>query len=133
MDHRFGTGQRGTDGKPDVTDEWGDYTAPASVTLMAAAADSDGSVAKVEFYRWGDQAWRSVSAPYTLTWSGVAAGSYSLTAVVTDNWMRRPDLGEHHSQRHWQCIADGKHDVTDEWGELHGTGERDTDGCGGGQ
>ncbi len=61
------------------------YTAPASVTLMAAAADSDGSVAKVEFYAGAIKLGEALSAPYTLTWSGVAAGSYSLTAVVTDN------------------------------------------------
>jgi len=62
------------------------YTAPASVTLTANASDSDGTIQKVDFYYGGTNLIGTVtSAPYTLPWSNVAQGSYSITAVATDN------------------------------------------------
>ncbi|MEH0165831.1 Ig-like domain-containing protein [Roseateles microcysteis] len=61
------------------------FTAPASIMLTANAADSDGSVSKVEFYAGAVKIGESSSAPYSLSWSGVAAGSYTLTAKATDN------------------------------------------------
>jgi len=42
-------------------------------------------VSKVEFYAGGTKIGEDSSAPYTLNWTGVPAGSYSLTAVATDN------------------------------------------------
>lgn len=61
------------------------FTAPASVTITAAASDADGSIAKVAFYNGSTKLGEVGSAPYTYTWSNVAAGSYTLTAVATDN------------------------------------------------
>jgi RHS repeat-associated protein len=61
------------------------YTAPAAVTITATAADSDGTVAKVEYYNGATLLGTSTAAPYSFTWSNVAAGSYSLTAKATDN------------------------------------------------
>jgi hypothetical protein len=61
------------------------YTAPAAMTLAASAADSDGSVAKVEFFNGGTKLGEDTTSPYTYAWSGVGAGSYSLTARATDN------------------------------------------------
>jgi serine protease len=61
------------------------YTAPASITLSANAADSDGTIAKVEFFAGGTLIGTDTSAPYSANWSNVAAGSYSLTARATDN------------------------------------------------
>jgi hypothetical protein len=61
------------------------FTAPATVTLTAAASDSDGTVAKVDFYAGSTPIGTATTAPFTVSWSGVAAGSYSLTAVATDN------------------------------------------------
>jgi hypothetical protein len=61
------------------------YTAPASITMSANASDSDGTIAKVDFYN-GSTLLRSVTAaPYTFTWTNVANGSYSLFAKATDN------------------------------------------------
>jgi len=59
--------------------------APARVTINATAADADGTVAKVDFFNGTTQLGTSTTAPYTFTWNNVAAGSYTITAVATDN------------------------------------------------
>ncbi|MES2321014.1 MAG: Ig-like domain-containing protein [Pseudomonadota bacterium] len=61
------------------------YYAPATVTLTASAADSDGTVSKVDFYRATTLIGTATSAPYTVTWSNAAAGTYSVTAKATDD------------------------------------------------
>ena len=61
------------------------FTAPASISLSANAADSDGSVSKVEFYRGTTLLSTILSPPYNFSWTNVAAGSYSLTAKATDD------------------------------------------------
>jgi RHS repeat-associated protein len=61
------------------------FTAPANITLTASAADNDGSVSKVEFYNGATLVGTATTAPYTVAWSNVVAGSYSLTARVYDN------------------------------------------------
>src|SRR6185436_15891053 len=62
------------------------FTAPASITLTATAADSDGTIQKVDFFHGGTNLIATVTTPpYTFSWTGVAQGSYTLTAVATDN------------------------------------------------
>jgi RHS repeat-associated protein len=63
------------------------HTAPASITLAASAADSDGTIASVAFYNGATLIGTGTlsGGSYTFTWSNVAAGSYSLTAQATDN------------------------------------------------
>ncbi|WP_083727343.1 glycosyl hydrolase family 18 protein [[Flexibacter] sp. ATCC 35208] len=61
------------------------YTAPASVSITASAADADGSIAKVEFYNGATLLGTSTASPYSYSWTSVAAGTYSLTAKATDN------------------------------------------------
>lgn len=61
------------------------YTAPATISISASASDSDGSISKVDFYSGTSLLGSSVAAPFQLTWNGIAAGSYSLTAKATDN------------------------------------------------
>jgi hypothetical protein len=64
------------------------YTAPANITLSATATDSDGTISKVEFYRGGTTligTSTSTSSPYKFSWTGVAAGTYSVTAKAYDN------------------------------------------------
>jgi Tol biopolymer transport system component len=56
-----------------------------SVSINASASDSDGSVSKVEFFRGSIKLGEVVSAPFNFIWNNVAGGSYSLTAVATDN------------------------------------------------
>ncbi len=61
-------------------------SAPASFTLTANASDSDGSISKVEFKSNGVLIGSpDTSAPYSVVFSNVAAGTYALTAVATDN------------------------------------------------
>lgn len=62
------------------------FAAPGSITVTANASDSDGTISKVEFFHGGTNLIATVtSSPYTYNWTGVAAGSYSLTAKATDN------------------------------------------------
>ncbi|WP_217604589.1 glycosyl hydrolase family 18 protein [Chitinophaga sp. GbtcB8] len=61
------------------------FSAPASITLQATATDSDGSIAKVEFFNGGSKLGEATGAPYSFTWTNVAAGTYMLTAKATDN------------------------------------------------
>lgn len=61
------------------------FAAGANITLNANAADSDGSVSKVDFYQGSTLLGTDTSSPYSFTWNGVAAGSYALTAKATDN------------------------------------------------
>jgi len=61
------------------------FTAPATVTITANAADPDGTVAKVEFYSGTTKLGEDLTSPYSFAWNNVAAGTYSLTAKATDN------------------------------------------------
>src|SRR5206468_4901482 len=61
------------------------FTAGADITLQADAADSDGSVAKVEFLADTTLLGTATTAPYTFTWMAVPAGSHTLMSKATDN------------------------------------------------
>ena len=61
------------------------FTAGATVTVSANAADSDGTVAQVQFFRGTTSLGVDTSSPYSVSWSNVAAGSYAIKAVATDN------------------------------------------------
>src|SRR5207249_9879824 len=61
------------------------FTAGANVTLQANANDSDGSVAKVEFFAGATLLGTATGSPYSFTWTAVPAGNYSLTAKATDD------------------------------------------------
>jgi len=58
---------------------------PTSYTLTANAADSDGSISKVEFYSGATLLATDTSAPYSFTWSNINPGSFSITAKATDD------------------------------------------------
>jgi hypothetical protein len=59
------------------------FIAPATINIAAAADDADGSVTKVEFFHETTKLGEDLTAPYEYSWSGVAAGSYSITAKAT--------------------------------------------------
>ncbi|MES2477296.1 MAG: Ig-like domain-containing protein [Verrucomicrobiota bacterium] len=61
------------------------FIAPAAISIIAAANDSDGNVVKVEFFNGATKLGEDTSEPYTFDWSGVAVGDYTLTAKATDN------------------------------------------------
>lgn len=61
------------------------FTAPANITIAANASDPDGKISKVEFFNGTSSIVSLNAAPWTFTWNDVAAGTYSLTAVATDN------------------------------------------------
>lgn len=61
------------------------FTAPATITLAANAADSDGTVTKVDFFQGTTLLGTDTTSPYSFSWSGAAPGTYSLTAQATDN------------------------------------------------
>lgn len=61
------------------------FTAPATVALTANAADANGTVQRVEFYNGTTLLNSDITAPYSFSWTGVPAGSYSVTAKAYDN------------------------------------------------
>jgi uncharacterized protein (DUF2141 family) len=61
------------------------FTAPATVTLSANASDTNGTISKVEFYNGTTLLNTDTAAPYTYTWSSVAAGTYAVKAIAYDN------------------------------------------------
>ncbi|MGN6647003.1 MAG: Ig-like domain-containing protein [Cytophaga sp.] len=61
------------------------YTAPASVIINASAADTDGTIASVDFYNGTTLIGTDAAAPYSFTWANVPAGTYSITTRATDN------------------------------------------------
>ncbi|HKS38236.1 MAG TPA: Ig-like domain-containing protein, partial [Verrucomicrobiae bacterium] len=55
------------------------FAAPANITLTADASDGDGTVVRAEFFSGATKLGEVGSAPFSLTWSNVTAGSYTLT------------------------------------------------------
>ncbi|MFD1467606.1 Ig-like domain-containing protein [Hymenobacter caeli] len=56
-----------------------------AIALTATAADANGTVAKVEFFNGSAKLGEATAAPYQLSWTPPAAGSYALTARATDD------------------------------------------------
>ena len=61
------------------------FTAPATVSIVAAANDPDGSIARVEFYQGGTLIGSATAPPYAVDWTNVPAGNFAITARATDN------------------------------------------------
>ena len=61
------------------------FTAPASITLTASASDADGTISSVTFYANDSLIGSDSASPYSVNWTSVPAGSYSLTAVALDD------------------------------------------------
>jgi hypothetical protein len=53
--------------------------------MTTTAADTDGTIAQVEFFHGTTLIGTGTAAPSRVLWNGVPAGSYSLTASATDN------------------------------------------------
>ncbi len=61
------------------------FIAPATVLITANATDSDGSIAKVEFFNGNTKLGEAIATPYPFSWASVAAGTYAISAKATDN------------------------------------------------
>jgi hypothetical protein len=64
------------------------FVAPGTVALKASAADSDGTIARVDYFIEGNLTpiGSSTAGPtYTATWNGVPVGTYNVTARATDD------------------------------------------------
>ncbi|GAL86865.1 FG-GAP repeat-containing protein [Sporocytophaga myxococcoides] len=61
------------------------YLAPASINITANASDADGTISSVAFFNGTTLIGTDATAPYSFNWTNVAAGTYSITAVATDN------------------------------------------------
>ncbi len=61
------------------------FTAPAKIAITASASDSNGSVTMVEFYNGNTKLGSKAEAPYSFDWNNIGTGTYTLTAVATDN------------------------------------------------
>ncbi|WP_444996936.1 glycosyl hydrolase family 18 protein [Aliikangiella sp. IMCC44359] len=64
----------------------GSVFAPGSnITIEVSAADTDGSVTRVEYSANGNPIGSSTQAPFTFTWKNVTEGDYNITATAYDN------------------------------------------------
>ncbi len=61
------------------------FTVPANLTLAASAVDSDGTVTNVLFYEGNNLLGEDATIPYSLVWSNVPVGAYTLTARAVDD------------------------------------------------
>jgi hypothetical protein len=61
------------------------FGAPATIPIAADASDSDGVIQHVTFFANGAPIGTATVAPHAISWANVAAGTYALTAVATDN------------------------------------------------
>jgi hypothetical protein len=57
----------------------------SNATINVTAADTDGTVALVEFYEGANFIGSDATAPFSLAWSNVAQGTYTLSARATDD------------------------------------------------
>jgi hypothetical protein len=60
------------------------FVVPATISISATAADTDGTITLVSFYANGVPIGVDDTSPFAISW-GPAAGDYVLTAVATDN------------------------------------------------
>lgn len=61
------------------------YVAGSPIGFTVNAVDTDGFVAKVEFYAGTTLLGSVTSSPFSYSWTGATAGTYSISAVATDD------------------------------------------------
>ena len=61
------------------------YTAPATVPLAATVTQGTNPITKVQFFHDGVIITTSTTKPYSFSWTNVGAGTYAISAVVTDS------------------------------------------------
>jgi hypothetical protein len=63
----------------------GSVVPPGTITLTATASDPDGTIAQVAFYAGATLLGVDTAGPFTLAWTNVAVGDYTITARALDN------------------------------------------------
>ena len=61
------------------------FNLPSNINLEATAASSSGTITKVDFYQGTTLLNSDSTSPYAFSWSNTNVGSYTFTAVATDN------------------------------------------------
>jgi plastocyanin len=61
------------------------FAAPANVTIQASASDTDGTVTNVQFLVGANVVTNKATAPFFGVTNNLAAGSYTLFAIASDN------------------------------------------------
>ena len=61
------------------------FAAPANVTIQASASDTDGTVTNVQFLVGSTVLSNAAAAPFSAITNNLAAGSYTLSAIASDN------------------------------------------------
>ena len=61
------------------------FAAPANVTIQASASDTDGTVTNVQFLVGSTVLSNDAAAPFSAVTNNLAAGSYTLSAIASDN------------------------------------------------
>jgi plastocyanin len=61
------------------------FAAPANVTIQASASDTDGTVTNVQFLVGANVVSNKAAAPFSAVTNNLAAGSYTLFAIASDN------------------------------------------------
>jgi hypothetical protein len=76
------------------------FSDPASIPIVATAADADGTVAAVAFYDGAALLGTLSAPPYTFNWSNPPAGAHSLTAPSDRQRRHHDDFRRQEHQRH---------------------------------
>ncbi|MDG1277467.1 MAG: Ig-like domain-containing protein [Algoriphagus sp.] len=61
------------------------FTQGDNANIAATAADADGTVTKVEFYNGTTLLGTDTTSPYSIAWTNLPVGNFTLTAKATDN------------------------------------------------
>jgi hypothetical protein len=61
------------------------FSSRSDIVISAIASDTDGSIAKVEFYRNGTLIGVDTTSPYNITWNNAKNGTYTLVVKAFDN------------------------------------------------
>ncbi len=61
------------------------FAARATINMIAVASDADGTISRVQFYNGTKLLHTEYQGIYSYSWSNVQAGTYTITAKVTDD------------------------------------------------
>lgn len=61
------------------------FSIPEDITLTAQASDPDGAIILVEFFSGDLKIGETTTSPYSMIWQQRRSGSFSVTAIATDN------------------------------------------------